>query len=40
MIAPPTGTRVYLVAGVTDMRKGFDGPECQPESRQLPSQLN
>ena len=25
MIAPPTGTRVYLVAGVTDMRKGFDG---------------
>ncbi len=25
MMAPPTGTRIYLVAGVTDMRKGFDG---------------
>jgi transposase len=25
MIAPPAGTRVWLAAGVTDMRKGFDG---------------
>jgi transposase len=25
MIAPPTGARVWLAAGVTDMRKGFDG---------------
>lgn len=25
MMALPTGTRIYLVAGVTDMRKGFDG---------------
>ncbi len=25
MIAPPTGTRIFLVAGTTDMRKGFDG---------------
>ena len=25
MIAPPTGTRVWIVAGVTDMRRGFDG---------------
>ena len=25
MIGPPPGTRVWLVAGVTDMRKGFDG---------------
>jgi len=25
MIAPPAGTRIYLVAGATDMRKGFDG---------------
>jgi transposase len=25
MIGLPTGTRVWLVAGVTDMRKGFDG---------------
>lgn len=24
-MAPPNGTRIYLVAGVTDMRKGFDG---------------
>jgi transposase len=25
MIAPPPGMRVWLAAGVTDMRKGFDG---------------
>lgn len=25
LIAVPTGTRVWLAAGVTDMRKGFDG---------------
>ncbi len=25
MIAPPLGARVWLAAGVTDMRKGFDG---------------
>lgn len=25
MIAPPTGTRVWLAAGVTDMRRGMDG---------------
>lgn len=25
MIAPPGGARVWLAAGVTDMRKGFDG---------------
>jgi transposase len=25
MIAMPGGTRVWLAAGVTDMRKGFDG---------------
>ena len=25
MIGPPAGTRVWLVAGITDMRKGFDG---------------
>ena len=25
MIGPPSGTRVWLVAGHTDMRKGFDG---------------
>ena len=25
MIGPPSGTRVWLAAGMTDMRKGFDG---------------
>ena len=25
MITPPLGTRIWLAAGVTDMRKGFDG---------------
>ena len=25
MIALPSGVRVWLAAGVTDMRKGFDG---------------
>lgn len=25
MIAPPSGTRVWLAAGVTDMRKGMGG---------------
>lgn len=25
MIGPPVGTRVWLAAGVTDMRRGFDG---------------
>jgi len=25
MIVPPPGVRIWLAAGVTDMRKGFDG---------------
>ena len=25
MIGLPTGTRVWLAAGLTDMRRGFDG---------------
>ena len=25
MIAPPVGTRIWVAAGVTDMRRGFDG---------------
>jgi transposase len=25
MIAPPAGGRIWLAAGMTDMRKGFDG---------------
>lgn len=29
MMAFPAGPRVYLVAGITDMRKGFDGLAAQ-----------
>ena len=25
MIAPPTGTRIWIAAGVTDLRRGFTG---------------
>jgi transposase len=25
MISPPAGTRIWVAAGVTDMRRGFDG---------------
>lgn len=25
MISPPAGTRIWIAAGVTDMRRGFDG---------------
>ena len=25
MIAPPAGVKIWLAAGVTDMRRGFDG---------------
>ena len=25
MIAPPAGVKIWLVAGATDMRRGFDG---------------
>jgi transposase len=25
MITPPAGVRIWLVAGATDMRRGFDG---------------
>ena len=32
MIAVPTGTRVYIACGVTDMRRGFDGLAAQIES--------
>lgn len=33
MIGPPAGVRVYLAAGVTDMRKGFDGLAALVQSR-------
>lgn len=25
MIVPPAGTQIWIVAGITDMRRGFDG---------------
>jgi transposase len=31
MITPPSGARIYLACGVTDMRKGFDGLVAQVE---------
>lgn len=31
MIPVPVGTRVWLAAGVTDMRKGFNGRAAQAE---------
>lgn len=32
MIGPPPGTHVWLVAGVTDMRRGFDGLAAQVQT--------
>lgn len=32
MLGPPPGTRIWLVAGVTDMRKGFDGLSAQVQT--------
>lgn len=32
MIGLPSGTQVWLVAGVTDMRKGFDGLSAMVQS--------
>lgn len=32
MIGLPAGTRVWLAAGLTDMRKGFDGLACLAQS--------
>jgi transposase len=32
MIGLPAGTRVWLAAGVTDMRKGFDGLAAQAQT--------
>ena len=29
MIGLPTGTRIWIAAGVTDMRRGFDGLSAQ-----------
>jgi transposase len=32
MIALPSGVRVWLAAGATDMRKGFDGLAAQVQT--------
>ena len=32
MIHLPTGTRIWLAAGVTDMRRGFDGLSAQVQT--------
>jgi transposase len=32
MIGPPAGVRVFLAAGATDMRKGFDGLAAMAQS--------
>ena len=32
MITLPAGTRIWLAAGVTDMRKGFDGLAAQVQA--------
>ena len=43
LIGVPTGTRVWLAAGVTDMRKGFDGLAALVQSQMAgikPSQDN
>jgi transposase len=29
MIAPPSGTRIWIACGVTDLRNGFDGLAAQ-----------
>jgi len=36
MIGLPAGTRVWLVAGHTDMRKGFDGLAALVQTRGSP----
>lgn len=33
MIAPPAGTRIWVAAGVTDMRRGFDGLAALVQTR-------
>ena len=32
MIHPPAETRIWLAAGVTDMRRGFDGLSAQVQT--------
>jgi len=35
MIALPAGTRIWLAAGVTDMRCGFQGLAAKRDSRRI-----
>ena len=32
MIQPPAGTKIWIAAGVTDMRRGFDGLSAQVQT--------
>ncbi len=38
MIEPPAGTKIWIAAGVTDLRRGFDGLSAQVQNtlRQQP----
>jgi transposase len=33
MITPPPGTRIWIAAGVTDLRRGFDGLAALVQTR-------
>lgn len=33
MIGPPAGTRIWLAAGFTDLRRGFDGLAALVQTR-------
>jgi transposase len=37
MIGLPSGTQIWLAAGVTDMRRGFDGLGNRPATTAFPS---
>ena len=32
MIEPPAGTKIWIAAGVTDLRRGFDGLSAQVQN--------
>jgi transposase len=32
VIGPPSGTNIWIAAGVTDMRRGFDGLSAQVQT--------
>jgi hypothetical protein len=35
MIVLPTKTRIWIAAGVTDLRRGFTGLSCSPTKNDL-----